>query len=124
MKILILTALISSSAFAVRMCPVRTMEIVSCKEQGSIAISICEYPSEEIVMTYKHPAYPEVEMYPAARSEDLGLIIFKRTDIAPESMELAIRKSVDDHTRGVFKYSTAGVQAQLAMRCLTRYIDQ
>lgn len=123
MKTFFLTLLISLPSFAARMCPVRTLEIVSCKEQGYVAISICGMDDGQMAMTYKHPAYPEVEIYPAERSDSQKQIIFKRIDIAPDSMELVINKSVDDYTRGFFRYSTAGTEVQLSMKCLKRYLD-
>ena len=112
--------ILSLNALAVRMCPVRTLEIVSCKEAGYVSISICENAEGKISMTYKHPASPEVVMFPTEMKEEERTLSFKRLDESSEKMELVVFKSVDDHTRGVLKLTSAGIQSQLSMRCLTR----
>lgn len=116
--------LTSLSALAQRMCPVRTLEIVACKEQNSISISICEQTDHKLLMIYRRSPREEAEVYPALLSVNATSYIFTRVSDNSEGMELVVEKTIDDHTRGFFTYSTPTIQAQITFRCLTRLQTQ
>lgn len=116
--------LTSLSALAQRMCPVRTLEVVACKEQNSISISICEQPDQKLLMIYRRSPRENAEVYPALLKEELKSHVFTRVSNSDEGMELVVQKTIDDHTNGFFTYSTPTIQAQITFRCLTRLQTQ
>lgn len=108
---------------AAKMCPFGFYEIVSCKEQSSVAVSICKNP-EELIMSYQDSPISRVVFFSAYLTEKPQHYIFTRQDDGSDQLELIIRKSVDDHTRGLLKTVTAGVQNEFSFRCVSRNISQ
>ncbi|WP_408096270.1 hypothetical protein ACJVC5_14620 [Peredibacter sp. HCB2-198] len=117
-------SLTSLSALAQRMCPARTFELVACKEQNSISISICENKENKLAMVYRRSPSENAEIYETKFEENHSHYIFKRVSDSEEQMELQVVKTIDDHTSAFFSYSTPTVQAQITFRCLTRLQTQ
>ena len=117
-------SLMSLSALAQRMCPARTFELIACKEQNSVSISICEHKDNKLLMVYRRSPQENAEVYETKREENNSHYIFKRVSDSAEQMELQVQKTIDDHTHGFFTLSTPTVQAQITFRCLTRLQTQ
>lgn len=110
-------------AHAAKMCPRGFYEIVSCKEQGSVAVSICR-DQEELFLSYQDSPFSRVVLFPAFLTEKTEHYIFTRQGDEEDQLELIIRKSIDDHTRGSLKTVTAGIQNEFSFRCVSRNISQ
>lgn len=108
---------------AAKMCPFGFYEIVSCKEQSSVAVSICK-DQEELHLSYQDSPISRVVTFRAYLTEEPQHYIFTRQDDGEDRLELIIRKSVDDHTRGLLKTVTAGIQNEFSFRCVSRNISQ
>ncbi|WPU63219.1 hypothetical protein [Peredibacter starrii] len=117
-------SLTSLSALAQRMCPTRTFELVACREQNSISISICENKDKKLAMVYRRTLQENVEIYETKLEENNSHYIFRRVTDSSEQMELQVQKTIDDHAPGFFTYSTPTIQTQITFRCLTRLQTQ
>lgn len=88
-----------------------------------MAVSICK-DEEELIMSYQDSPLARVVFFSASLTEKPQHYIFTRQDDGSDQLELIIRKSVDDHTRGLLKLVTAGIQSEFSFRCVSRNISQ
>lgn len=101
------------------MCPFGHYETVSCKEQSTVAVSICEKKGH-ILLSYQDSPLGAVEVFQASASYDSNVAVFTRLDDGEDILELIIRRSFDDHTQGYLRTVTAGIQNEFSFRCVTR----
>ncbi len=108
---------------ASRLCPRGSLELVSCKEQSSSAVSVCRHDDDTLTVSYRATLFSTVEMYGATMKEEADQYIFSQKIEEGDQFLLIIKKSTDDHTRGLFRKITAGIQTEFTYRCLTRSLN-
>lgn len=108
---------------ASRLCPRGSLELVSCKEQSSSAVSVCRHDDEMLSISYRPTLFSPVEVHAATMTEEVGHYIFSQKTEGEDQFLLIIKKSADDHTRGLFRKITAGTQTKFTYRCLTRSLN-
>lgn len=108
------------TAGAARMCPTGHLEVVTCREPVGQSVSICRDRDENLLMSYL--ASPEASLFitEASMLDEEGSLIFTPVMTRDEALELVVKKSVNDHTRGILKKNVAGIQTFFSFRCLTR----
>jgi hypothetical protein len=116
--ILLLSSFISLTVFSAEpMCPPRTQELVSCKENLK-TVSICQDANGERAMTVLERPRNHVELYDITEKEDFKGHVFS----SPETgLKLTLKKSNDDHTTAVVRSGAPGRQRDQYFRCVTRF---
>lgn len=125
MKLLFLLIILSASmnSLAARLCPLGSIEFVSCKEQSSSAVSVCRHEDDKLSIGYRPTILSSIELHPATMTEEADHYIFSQRTSGEDKFLLIIKKSTDDHTRGLFRKITAGIQTEFSFRCITRSLN-
>lgn len=123
LPLLLIFLTVSPFSHASRLCPRGSLEFVSCKEQSSSAVSVCRHDDDKLSIGYRPTIFSPVELHAATMTEEADHYVFSQKTDGEDQFLLIIKKSTDDHTRGLFRKVTAGIQTEFTFRCLTRSLN-
>jgi hypothetical protein len=115
MRILLLLWILSTSAFAQRLCPRGYSEIVACKEQGIVSVSACQNEAALVLVTQE--GLQRARFFSAVMEETTTSWFFESKEA---EVELIVPLGRDDHAQGSFWLKDSRGVREFNLRCLTR----